>query len=397
MMVSASKRVLGLGAYAFAEVDAIVARLRSDGVDLIDFGVGDPTVPTPPAIREACARGIEERCASGYPAYVGGLEYRQAVARWMRARFDVDFDPQGEITATMGSKEAIFHVHEGFVDPGDIVICPSPGYPPYARGAAFSEGQVFFYPLVEDNDFLPDLEAIPTAVARRAKIFWLCQPHVPSGRVVPAQKLDEIVAFCREFAILLCSDEAYSEIYFEAPPRSVLQHGRSRVLAFFSLSKRSAMTGYRCGWVAGDREAVAIFRKVKTNIDSGTPTFIQDAAVAALADETHVEGMRENYRAKGDILASALHDLGLPRSRPQAGLYIWQRVPPGSTGLDVARHLWQPDTAVITTPGAWLADPLADGFNPGEPFIRLALVPPMSRIEEATRRLREVGLDALRP
>jgi len=387
MPIEASKRLANLGSYAFAEMDAIVARLREAGVEPLDLGVGDPTAPTPDFVRQACSRGLEERRSSGYPSYIGSPEFREAAARWMARRFGVALDPVTDVTATIGSKEAVFNVHEGFVDPGDVVISPSPGYPPYARGAVFAEGVNHFYPLEASADFMPDLDAIPVETARRAKIFWLCQPNVPTGRAVPPRLLTEIAAFCREFDIILCSDEAYTDVYFDRPPASILQHGREGVLAFFSLSKRSAMTGYRCGWAAGDAEAIAVFRKVKTNIDSGTPTFIQDAAVAALSDEEHVSAMRDGYRKKRDLLVDALASAGFPRCMPEAGLYIWQRVPEGFSGIEVARRLLDPGMAVITAPGAWLAERLPDGTNPGESYVRLALTPPLNRIEEAARRL----------
>jgi len=385
--VRPSRRILSLGGYAFDEMDREVARLRDAGIQPIDFGVGDPTIPTPEFIRREAAEAIERRRCSGYPAYVGDRTFRLAAARWMNRRFGLEVDPDSEVTATVGSKEAVFNVHEGFVDPGDLVISPSPGYPPYARGSLFAEGGNRFYPLDARTDFLPDLDSIPSDTARRARIFWICNPFVPKGNIIPPRMLDDLAAYCREYEILLCSDEAYSELYYAEAPRSILQHTRQGVLAFFSLSKRSAMTGYRCGWVAGDSEAISVFRKVKTNIDSGTPTFIQDAAAAALSDETHVEAMRDAYRVKRDLMVSALTAAGFPRCSPEAGLYIWQRVPPGLSGLETARLLAAPDVAVLATPGEWLAEPLEDGRNPGRDYIRFALVPPLDQVEKAARRL----------
>jgi len=393
MAIVPSKRVQKLGTYAFAELDAIVARLRASGVDPIDFGVGDPTVPTPPIIRAACVRAIEERRASGYPSYRGGEAFRTAAARWMERRFGLSIDPDTEITATIGSKEAVFNVHEGFVDGGDVVISPTPGYPPYARGATFAEGRNYFYPLCESNEFLPDLDSIPTDVARKAKIFWICQPFVPTGKVIPGRRLDAIAAFCRHHDLLLCSDEAYSEIWFDRRPQSVLEHTRRGVLAFFSLSKRSAMTGYRCGWVAGDRDAIEVFQKVKTNIDSGTPSFIQDAAAVALGDEAHVEALRADYGSKRDILVKALTKAGFPECAPEAGLFVWQKTPEGLSDLEVARRLLEPDQALIVSPGSWLAEPAgisergAHGGGDADRYVRLALVPPIDRILEASERL----------
>lgn len=387
LSVRPSRRVASLGGYAFDEMDREVARLREAGIRPVDFGVGDPTLPTPEFISRAAAAAVETHRTSGYPSYVGDETFRMAASSWMNRRFGIEIDPLEEITATLGSKEAVFNIHEGFVDPGDLVISPSPGYPPYARGCLFAEGENWFYPIEERNGFLPDLDDVPTVTARKARLFWICNPVVPAGRVTPPGVLDDLAAFCREYDILLCSDEAYSELYFTKPPRSILQHAREGVLAFFSLSKRSAMTGYRCGWVAGDREAIAVFRKVKTNIDSGTPRFIQDAASAALGDEDHVRAMRDSYGRKREIMVQALEAAGFPRCSPEAGLYIWQRVPQEFSGLDVARLLAQPEIAVLATPGEWLAEPLEDGRNPGSDFIRFALVPPLDEVEEAARRL----------
>ncbi len=387
MAIKVSRRVRNLGAYAFAEIDAAVARLRRSGASPVDLGVGDPATPTPAFIRDACVRGIEAFASSGYPSYIGCGAFRKAAAQWMKRRFGVTLDAGTSVTATLGSKEAVFNVHEAFVDPGDVVISPSPGYPPYARGTVFAEGENYFYPLTEDSDFLPDLDAIPREVAERAGIFWLCQPNVPTGKAVPPGLIRNVAAFCREFDILLCSDEAYADIYFDAPPESVLQYAETGVLAFFSLSKRSAMTGYRCGWVAGDPEAIAAFRKVKTNIDSGTPDFVQAAAVAALDEESHVLAMREEYRKKRDILVDALCVAGFPYSSPDCGLFLWQKAPEGMTGLEAAERLLKPESAIITAPGIWLAASLTDGSNPGGDYIRLSLTPRLEEIEEAARRL----------
>ncbi len=388
MRIHVSRRVASMGSYAFAEVEERVAALRRRGIRPIDFGVGDPKDPAPECVRAACRRGVEERAASGYPSYVGSPEFREACAAWMERRFGVSLDPRTQISSTAGSKEAVFHLHEGFVDPGDVVIGPNPGYPPYARGTRFAEGEHHYYPLEPENGFLPDLDAISDETAERARIFWLCHPNSPTGTVVPPEELRRIVRWCREREILLASDEAYSEIYFDGePPHSALEYGCEGVLAIFSLSKRSAMTGYRIGWVAGDERAVETFRRVKTNLDSGTPTFIQDAAIAALADEEHVRAFRESYREKRDLLVSAFRDLGLPVRAPAGALYLWQRTPEGLSAVEFARRLLAPDLALVVTPGTWLSEETG-GRNPGEGFVRLALVPTLEETREAAERLR---------
>ncbi|OHD24323.1 MAG: hypothetical protein A2064_04715 [Spirochaetes bacterium GWB1_66_5] len=388
----AAKRLTAIGAYAFEEVDKKVEELKARGVRPIDFGVGDPTTPTPAFIRRAAAEALETRRSSGYPSYVGSLEFRQAVAAWAQRRFGVALDPASEISSTIGSKEAVFNFHEGVVDPGDIVLCPSPGYPPYSRGTLFAEGRPYQLPLSSGSGFRVDFASIPEEVAKRAKVLWLNYPNSPSGVVVDEAFYREALAFARPRGIIVASDEAYSEIYFGAPPVSCLNVAKEGVLVFQSLSKRSAMTGYRIGWVMGDPELVAIFRKTKTNIDSGTPTFLQDAAVAALGEEEHVEGFRREYRAKRDLLCAALVKAGLPDCTPASTLYVWQRVPKGMSSVQFATFLLDEKLAVVTTPGSWIAEPTADGKNPGEGYVRFALVPSLEDTRLAAERLAALRL-----
>ncbi len=389
MDIRPSKRVSSIGAYAFAEVDRAVERLREQGIEPIDFGVGDPTDPTPALVREACREAVDRHARSGYPSYIGAAAFREAAAAWLGRRFGVAIDPRTEICSTIGSKEAIFHFAEGFIDPGDVAICPNPGYPPYYRGTLFAEGTPWPLALRADDDFLPDLEAaVPEDVRRRARVAWVNYPNSPSGKVAPAGYLEKCVEWGRRHGIIVASDEAYSEIHFtEEAPRSALELGKEGVAAFFSLSKRSAMTGYRVGFVAGDRRLIDVFKKVKTNIDSGTPSFVQDAAIAALADEAHVASMRDEYRRRRDALAAGLEAAGLARCVPEGTLYLWQRVPEGMTSVDFAKRLLDPEVAVVCTPGAWISQAGPDGTNPGEGYIRFALVAPFERTVEAGKRI----------
>jgi LL-diaminopimelate aminotransferase len=387
MKSKAARRLAAIGAYAFEEVDKKVEELKAKGIRPIDFGVGDPTSPTPPLVRRATAEALEARKSSGYPSYVGSLEFRKAVADWTRRRYGVELDPATEVSSTIGSKEAVFNFHEGVVDPGDVVLCPSPGYPPYTRGALFAEGVPYQLPLHRENGFKVDFASVPQEVARKAKVLWLNYPNSPSGAVADEAYFREALAFARRYDIVIASDEAYSEIYYGAPPPSFLNVAKQGVLVFQSMSKRSAMTGYRIGWVAGDPELVAIFRKTKTNIDSGTPIFLQDGAVAALGDEEHVEGFRREYRIKRDILCEALAAAGLEDCTPQATLYVWQRVPKGMSSLEFAALLLDEKLAVVTTPGSWIAERTASGENPGEGYVRFALVPSVEDTRRAAGRL----------
>ena len=384
----ASRRLASLGSYAFAEVDREVAKLRQRGIEPIDFGVGDPTVATPEVVRSATAAAIETRRSAGYPSYIGDAAFRSAVSTWSERRFGVSLDPETEVSSTAGAKEAVFNFHEAVVDPGDLVLCPSPGYPPYSRGTLFAEGEPYYLPLLAERNFLLDLSAIPSEVARRAKVLWINYPNSPSGAVAPRSFYQEVLAFAASYDLIIASDEAYSEIYFGEPPLSMLNVSKHRVLAFNSLSKRSAMTCYRIGWVAGDPDLVALFREVKTNVDSGTPTFIQDGATAALGDETHVRNFREQYRHKRDLLCAALVEAGLPDCHPAATLYVWQRVPEHLSAVEFATALLQPEIGIVTTPGPWIAEANPSGLNPGEGYVRFALVPSLADTERAAGLLR---------
>jgi LL-diaminopimelate aminotransferase len=382
-----SSRLRSLGIYAFAAVDEKVEELRGKGIDPIDFGVGDPTSPTPELIRKATARALDERKSSGYPSYEGSMEFRRAVAAWVKRRYGVAVDPATEVSSTIGSKEAVFNFHEGVVEAGDVVLCPSPGYPPYTRGALFAEAIPYQLPLTREKNFLADFSAIPEEVARKAKLLWLNYPNSPSGAVADEAFYRRALDFAEAYDIIVASDEAYSEIYFGSAPISILNVKKKGVLVFNSFSKRSAMTCYRVGWVMGDAELVGIFRKVKTNIDSGTPTFIQDAAIAALSDERHVQGFREEYRQKRDILCEALVRAGLEDCTPPSTLYVWQRVPRGMSSLEFASLLLDEKIAVVTTPGNWIAEPTAQGGNPGEGYVRFALVPSLENTRKAAERI----------
>lgn len=383
-----SQRLARLEGYAFDEVKKRVDALRAQGIEPIDFGVGDPTVPTPAVVRERLKTAVDERAASGYPSYQGDPAYRAACAAWMQRRFGLSLDAEREICATIGSKEAVFNVHEGLLDPGDLILVPSPGYPPYKRGATFAEGVPYFYPLRRENGYLPDLDSIPHDVAERARAIWVCYPNSPTGAVADRAFYERLLDKADRYGWAVLSDEAYSEIYYgDEKPISLLEVRKEGVLTTFSMSKRSAMTGWRIGWVAGDENLVAMFRKVKTNIDSGTPTFIQDAAIAALEDEEHVEAFRATYTTKRDMMVEALAKSGLEDCTPPATLYIWQKAPEGMSGVELAGRLLEKDVAVVCTPGEWISDVVADGSNPGAGYVRFALVPTVEDTRLAAERI----------
>ncbi|MFH0776401.1 MAG: aminotransferase class I/II-fold pyridoxal phosphate-dependent enzyme [Patescibacteria group bacterium] len=384
-----AKRIANLAGYPFAELEKIITELKKSGVEPIDFGVGDPADPTPEFIRAATKKAVDDFASAGYPSYIGSANFRGVIAKWFAKRFGVALNPETEITSSIGSKEAIFNFPLACVNPGDIVLIPTPGYPPYARGTEFAGGKAYFLPLLPENNFLIDFAKIPAEVAKQAKILWVNYPNSPTGRDAPDEFFKKAIEFCRANDIILASDLAYSEIYFGEPPKSILQFTRENVIEFHSLSKRSRMTGYRVGFVVGDEKIVSAFKKVKTNIDSGTPNFLQAAAIAALQDEKHVLDSIEEYREKRDILLDALASVGLPKAQTDSTFYIWQKVPDGMSSEDFAKKLLDPAIAVVATPGAWISDKTTDGLNPGAGFVRFALVPTVAKVREAAERIQK--------
>ena len=387
MKLQISNRLASLTGYAFAEVDNEVARLNKLGIAPIDFGVGDPKEPTPEIVRSAIKTAVDERKSSGYPSYIGTDEYRQEISRWSGKRFGINLDYQKEITSTIGAKEAVFNFPEAFLETGDYVIMPNPGYPPYERGALFAEGRPYFVPLLKENNFLMNLGSIPKEIIKKSKILWINYPSNPTGAIAPKEFFKEAIEFGHDNNIIVASDECYTEIYFREKPHSILEFSKEGTVAFQSLSKRSAMTGYRIGWVAGDENIISAFKKLKTNIDSGTPTFIQDAAIAALKDEAHVEKMRNEYGQKRDILAKSLASAGLEECTPDATIYIWQKTPKSMSSVDFAKRLLQKEIAVVVTPGAWISTTF-NGLNPGNNYVRFALVPTIEETKKAAERIK---------
>lgn len=391
MNIQLSQRISQTGSYAFAEVDKEVAKLKEQGVHVIDFGVGDPTSPTPEFVMEEVAAAAKRHATTGYPSYFGSQDFRQACADYMQETFSVALDPETQIASTIGSKEAVFNFPLGFVDPGDVVICPTPGYPPYKTGTKFAGGTPYFVPLLEENNFLIDFAAIPADVCQKAKIIWTNYPNSPSGALAPKEWLAELSAWAIENEIIIAADEGcYIDMYVQEKPVSILEVATEGIITFYSLSKRNNMTGYRVGFVAGDEEIVNAFKKVKTNIDSGTPNFVQEAGIVAMKDMQHAEEMREEYRKKRQILEPALEAAGLPHCHCPSTFYIWQKAPEGMSGVELAKKFLE--LGIVVTPGAWISDVTEDGVNPGENFVRFALVATMENVEEASKRLAELSL-----
>lgn len=373
MRARLSPVLTGLRTYPFVRLTDAKARLRAAGVDILDFGVGEPREQTPEFIRAALVDAIEP--LSTYPLTDGLPELRGAIAAWVARRFGATLDPDREVIPTIGSKEAIFSLAQALG--GDLVAVPSPAYPVYERGAAFAGKALLELPLREENGFLPDLHAVPEETWARVSLLWLNHPNNPTASSAPLALYEQAAALAREHGFVLASDEAYSEIYFGAPPASALQVAdRTNVVALNTLSKRSSMPGYRSGFVAGDPELIAALKRFRPNVGVAPPEFVQRAAAAAWRDEAHVDAVREVYRRRRDMLLPALEARGLRHAGGDATFFLWLDVGPGADAL-AAEWL---ERGIIVAPGSF--------FGPaGEGFLRLALVPPLEECERAVALL----------
>jgi acetylornithine aminotransferase len=365
-----------LAQYPFARLDEWRAEARARGIEVIDFGVGDPREPTPAFIREALADGLRE--VSSYPRAVGLPEYREAVATWIARRFGVEVDAATEIVPTLGSKEAIFSFAQMALGEKRLVAVPEPAYPVYERGALFAGGGVVTVPLREELGWLPDLDAFP--MWDEIGLFWTCYPNNPTGATAPLSFYEELAARAREHGFLLCSDEAYSELWFEEPPVSALQVAeRENVVVFNTLSNRSSMTGNRCGFVCAAPAVANALRAFRPSVGTAPQEFVQRAGTAALGDEAHVEAVRDVYRRKRETLVPVLQAKGLRLSGSTATFFLWLGVEGPSEPL--ARRLL--DEGILVAPGSF--------FGPaGEGYVRMALVPTQDECERAASILEAV-------
>ena len=365
--------VLGqLGSYAIAEIQQTAREMRDAGVPLVDFSIGDPREPTPPFIRRALIDAVPE--VSQYPTVKGLIELREAVAGYVRRRFGVTVDPETQVLPTRGSKEAVFSSPLAFVGAGrgDGVIWPTPGYPVYERGARLA-GAIGDSVVLRD-DFVFRADMVPDRAWERAAMVWICSPHNPAGSIMSRDEIADVYTRARAVDAMLCSDECYIDLYDDHPPISALEvaaEGLAGLLVFFSLSKRSGMTGYRSGAVVGDERAIAALHSLRTGTGTAPTEYGQRAAVAAWSDDAHVAERRRIFAAKRRIVSTGFSDLGYATVGSVAGLYVWVKVP---DDVAMARHLL--DAGVVVSPGR--------AFGPGgEGHVRLALVPTLEECEAA--------------
>ena len=378
-----SKRLDQLAPYPFVEISRILAEKRAAGEDVVTFGIGDPDIPTPPHVIERLVKASYDPPNHRYPESDGLPEVRRAIAGWYETRFGVKLDPDKEVLPLIGAKEGIGHVAFCFLDPGDIALVPDPAYPVYKVGTMFAGAESYRMPLEEENGWLPDLDAIPTDVARAAKVMWLNYPNNPTSAVAPRDYYEKAIEFARRHDIAIMHDAAYSEVVYDgykAPSFMEVDGAKEVGLEFHSLSKCFNMTGWRIGMAVGDADMIKALFQIKANLDSGIPQAIQEMAIEALSGpQDAIDQNNAIYQARRDKLADVLTGLGLRVAPPKACLYIWARIPEGFTSAEFAARLLD-DITVVVTPGSSYGEY-------GEGYIRLSLTTPDTQVDEGVQRL----------
>lgn len=381
-------RVANLPPYVFARLGRRISQLASEGQDIIRLDIGSPDLPPPDFITEAMCRSAQNPSLHGYGGFYGTPQLRQAMAAYYEQRFGVTLDPETEVAPLIGSKEGIANAALAFVDPGDVVLVPDPGYPTYTLGTLLAGGVPVRVPLLAENGFLPDLAAIPQDVARSARILWLNYPNNPTGAIAPLAFFEQAVAFARKYDLLICHDNPYCDVTFEgytAPSMLQVEGAREVTLEFNSLSKTYNMAGWRVGMAVGNAQTAEALARTKTNIDSGIFRPIQDAAVLALTgDQQWLEERNEIYSERRDLILAALQQIGIHAPKPVASLYVWAEVPAGYSSESFADRLLN-EAGVSITPG--------NAFGPhGEGFVRISLGMSTARIREALERIKRLSL-----
>jgi len=381
-----AKRIKDLPVYLMDEVVRLKSQAVARGMDVIDLGVGDPDLPTPPHILAAAHAALDDGANHHYSSFRGLTELRQAFASWYRARFGVLLDPDTEVLPLIGSKEGIGHIHLAFVEPGDEVLIPDPGYPTYQGGTILAGGTPRYYPLRAETGWLPDVAALEREELSRVKILHINYPCNPTTVSASLDFFGQVAAFGRRHDILICHDNAYSEVYFDGvrPPSFLQAPGAKAVgIEFHSLSKTYLMTGWRIGVAVGHAGTIAALGEIKSNYETGIFPVVQRAGVAALTgDPSLLDAMRLQFQRRRDLFVDGLNRLGYATEKPRATFYAWARIPGGEPSARFARRLLD-EAGVVVTPGA--------GFGPhGEGYFRAALTVGEARLTEALERIRRI-------
>ena len=381
-----AQRLDELPPYLFLEISRKIQAKRSEGVDIISFGIGDPDIPTPQPIVDALISSSGSPENHRYPESDGLPALREAISNWYERRFGFLLDPNKQVLPLIGAKEGIGHMALCTLNPGDIALIPDPGYPVYSVGTMFAGGKTHFMPLKEENYFLPDLTLIDSSIAEKAKIMWLNYPNNPTAGLANIEFLIEVVEFAKRHSIIVCYDAAYSEVTFDgykAPSFLEVPGAIDIGIEFHSLSKTYNMTGWRIGMAVGNATLVDALLRVKSNLDSGIPQAIQQMGIEALTNtpQKWIDGNNEIYRKRRNRMVTVLRSMGLHVNEPKAGLYVWAKAPEGWKSAELATELLE-TCSVVVTPGR--------GYGPsGEGYIRLSLTTPDDRVEEGLRRLSE--------
>jgi LL-diaminopimelate aminotransferase len=364
-----AKRIENLPPYFYVEINKKIADKRAKGEDVITFAIGDPDLPTPPHIIKRLCQAAQDPANHRYPETEGLLELRQAIASWYNQRFGVSLDARQEVLPLIGAKEGIAHIALCFIDPGDIALIPDPAYPVYSISTILAGGEPYYMPLLDQNGFLPALDAIPDDVLKRARLLWLNYPNNPTGAVADLDFFNKIVNFARQHNLAVCHDGPYTEVAFDGyQPISFMQADGAREVGveFHSLSKSYNMTGWRVGMVVGNAEMIDALKRVKSNLDSGIPQAIQYAAIEALTGaQDCIQAHNAVYQRRRDLVVDVLNRIGLEAKSPKAGLYVWAKAPQGYTSADLAADLLE-KVGVVVTPGVTYG-------KSGDGYVRLSL------------------------
>ncbi len=383
-----SDRINSLPPYLFATIDEAKAKMKAKGVDVIDLGVGDPDQPTPDHIVDSMCDAVRNPSTHSYPSYTGMISFREAACDWCKESRGIDLDPATEALTLIGSKEGVAHLPLAFINPGDISLCPDPAYPVYKIGTEFAGGKAHIMPLLEENDFLPDLDIIPKEVLAKTKLMFLNYPNNPTSATADTKFFEEVVQFARDNEIVVIHDNAYSEMCYDGykAPSFLSVDGAMEVgMELYSLSKTYNMTGWRLAFAVGNKEAIQGFGKVKSNIDSGAFEAVQMAGITALSSSQQcVADMNKVYEERRDVLLKGLNGIGLDVKAPKATFYVWIPVPSGYDSIGFSKLLLE-EAGIVATPGV--------GFGEhGEGYIRFALTRSAERLSEAVARMEKLTI-----
>jgi LL-diaminopimelate aminotransferase len=382
-----ASRIEKLPPYVFAGMAKVIAELRASGIEVINFGMGDPDVPTPDHLVEAAQKAVARPENARYPDYYGKPALRRAIADWYQQRFGVSLEPNIEVLPLIGSKEGIANIALAFVDPGEGALVPDPAYPVYKYGTIMADGVVLPVPLYEEDGWLPRLEDIEISLAREVNVLWLNYPNNPTGAVADLDFFERAVHWARRHDVIIAHDNPYSDVAYDGyRPPSILEVPGAKEVAieFNSLSKTYSMAGNRIGMAVGNHEIISVLGRIKSNIDSGIYGAVQDTAIAALTgDQSWIPERNEIYRRRRDKICAALKEMGIRVDPPKAALYIWAHVPKGFTSRQFTDKLLS-ETGVAVTPGSSYG-------TQGEGFFRMSLTVPNAEVDKAIERLRQVS------